>query len=245
MQIGEAVAFGPPVNPAAPGTLEVTVVERFGGESVEGVGVTLVGPSGGSGRTAADGKASFSGLAPGAYVVRLDQPEFELSPPGRVVVVEAGASEKARIRVKRVMLTLVLKRIHIAGLLKALSGDKTELEYGHWWVEIDGSESYGWWPAGQVSIFGTFAGVPGALNGGIGFSGSATRDPHHGDSAEEMFHPVVANGKPAVEVKNCIRAFATGYGGDWSWPWGQNCHSFQEEMMEHCGLRRRGGQKAS
>lgn len=36
----------------------------------------------------------------------------------------------------------------------------------------------------------------------------------------------------------CIRDFAVSYSGSWSWPIGQNCHSFQEEMMSTCNLEK-------
>src|ERR1035437_5551856 len=42
-------------------------------------------------------------------------------------------------------------------------------DYGHWWTEIDGSESYGWWPDHcPVTTKETFLGTGGELNGGKG-----------------------------------------------------------------------------
>ena len=38
-------------------------------------------------------------------------------------------------------------------------------------------------------------------------------------------------------IKSCIRKFASSYSGSWSYPWGQNCHSFQEEMMDMCCIK--------
>ncbi|MEO7517378.1 MAG: hypothetical protein ABIY58_01330 [Acidimicrobiales bacterium] len=66
--------------------------------------------------------------------------------------------------------------------------------YGHWWVEIDGVESYGWWPATRpVSIPKALRGVAGALNGVGGAGGpSPTVDPRHGDPADHAFHPAPA-----------------------------------------------------
>lgn len=37
---------------------------------------------------------------------------------------------------------------------------------------------------------------------------------------------------------NCVRDFANSYSGSWSWPFGQNCHSFQESAMSSCCLER-------
>lgn len=245
-QIGEAIAaffgFGPP--PSGPGSLTVIVKERSSEEAIEQVKVSISGTSSASATTDSAGQAVFSGLPAGTYRVQVEQPEFEMSPAVSTVAVEAGGQERLELEVRRVMLTLLIKRIHIAGLWKAAGGDKSDIEYGHWWIEIDGSESYGWWPGAQVTISGTFKGVPGALNGVPYFSaGTGTTDPHHGDPAEEMFHPAVRSGQPAATIKDCIRSFAKSYSGTWSWPWGQNCHSFQEAMMEHCKLSKSGSKK--
>lgn len=49
--------------------------------------------------------------------------------------------------------------------------------YGHWWIEIDGTESYGWWPTrlplGAVHML---RGVPGVLNG-VGVDPDGTPPP--------------------------------------------------------------------
>jgi len=66
---------------------------------------------------------------------------------------------------------------------------------------------------------------------------------HHGDNAEEKFHPAVNSGQNAVQVKNEMRSFAKAYSGSWSYPFGQNCHSFQESMMDHCHLNKFGSKK--
>lgn len=118
--------------------------------------------------------------------------------------------------------------------------------YGHWWIEI-GSESYGWWPETDPSFSETIFGTPGVLNAG------QENDPHAGDKADESFHPRRASGGqleygPAKkgkckcvteeDVANCIRAFAAQYSGKWSYPVGQNCHSFQAEAMSACCMTR-------
>lgn len=38
-------------------------------------------------------------------------------------------------------------------------------------------------------------------------------------------------------IKSYIRKFVSSYSGSWSYPWGQNCHSFQKEMMNMCCIR--------
>ena len=133
------------------------------------------------------------------------------------------------IRIKR-------KNIHKTG----------EDKYGHWWVEM-GEESYGWWPKYHVGFWGTFFSVEGELNGQTTFGGTPTRDPHHGDPAEEDFTPQMSDSedcetkkpKNCEEAEDCIRDFAKNYPNNhsrWSWPWGNNCHSFQTEMMDTCNL---------
>jgi hypothetical protein len=130
-------------------------------------------------------------------------------------------------------------------------------KYGHWWFEIGdhvdpGSESYGWWPEQRfdghplADLFRTLTSVPGALNGEPGFwpPGEATRDPHHGDLAEEEFHPLVRNADTRTdeEIADCLRTFARGFAAArvrrWRWTFGAgpNCQTFQEDAMRHCGL---------
>jgi hypothetical protein len=120
--------------------------------------------------------------------------------------------------------------------------------YGHWWYEIGDptdtqSESYGWWPKNPVSVKQTLTGVEGELNGQTAFGGEATRDPHHGDSADEEFHPYVSPTDPRSEeeIAECLRRFAQSYSGEWRWTFGkgQNCHTFQEQAMAHCKLKKK------
>ena len=114
-----------------------------------------------------------------------------------------------------------------------------EEKYGHWWVEIDGSESYGWWPKYSVGLWETLTGTDGELNGQTSFRGTPTKDPHHGDSADESFNPTAPSGTTNASIKTCIRKFTKSYSGEWRWTlgWGQNCHTFQEDMMEKCDLQ--------
>jgi hypothetical protein len=151
-------------------------------------------------------------------------------------------ASKARGTSKRQLTFVKMKRKHIQ-----LRGDD---KYGHWWTEVlllykSGSpdESYGWWPqrglpGGLRGLKGTLFGVPGELNGQTSFGGSALRDPHHGDAGDEEFNPVLTNEKSDWQVINEIRAYAKAYTGSWRWTfgWGQNCHTFQEGLMERIGL---------
>jgi hypothetical protein len=128
------------------------------------------------------------------------------------------------------LITIKRKNIHLLG----------EDKYGHWWIEL-GTDSYGWWPKYPVGFRGTFTGVEGELNGQTSFGGTPERDAHHGDPAEETFHPRISSSeeckcKTCEEAVNCIRDFAGGYSGSWSWPIGQNCRSFQESATSSCCL---------
>lgn len=119
---------------------------------------------------------------------------------------------------------------------------RAEDPYGHWWFEM-GQESYGWWPKTQVNLKQTFLGTSGELNGQSNFpGGSATQDPHHGGPADEEFHPMTSAGdcRSDVSIQNCLRSFAQSYSGEWRWTFGlgQNCHTFQEAAMKHCGLKK-------
>ena len=152
--------------------------------------------------------------------------------------------------------TITLKRNHLK-LISAIREDLTrqnsnEDTWGHWWIEFD-DESYGWWPSNNVADIKTaIKGVPGDLNGQMSFGGTATKDPHHGEKAEQEFHPQRQNtgtmkygrakGKKCNctkedEAKDCIRSFAKSYSGEWRWP-NKTCQTFQLEGMSNCCLAR-------
>jgi RHS repeat-associated protein len=110
-------------------------------------------------------------------------------------------------------------------------------KYGHWWVEI-GSESYGWWPKYGVGISDTILGVAGELNGQTSFAGTPTKDPHHGDRSlgVDVFKLYTKGGKSTMGVISSIKNYASSYSGNWSWPGGQNCHSFQDKFINKLNL---------
>src|SRR5487761_1832515 len=117
--------------------------------------------------------------------------------------------------------------------------------YGHWWIEVDGTESYGWWSMRRpLSVPQVIVGTHGTLNGvgGDVVGGTLTTDPRHGEDADFAFHPLLLNGKSDDEVRNEIRHLATSYGGRWGWPWWwcrtrmTNCHTFQLDLFAGIGL---------
>ncbi len=110
-------------------------------------------------------------------------------------------------------------------------------KYGHWWIEIDGEESYGWWPIYGVDTSDTVFGTEGELNGQTSFRGTPTKDPHHGDRSKGVNEfKVYVEGSYNSDISKAIRDFANNYSGSLSWPFGQNCHSFQESMLEETNL---------
>ena len=114
--------------------------------------------------------------------------------------------------------------------------------FGHWWVEVDGVESYGWWPGRCPLRFRHFVfGGRGALNGtgGACSGGSSSRDPHHRESAEHEFHPVLTTRTSDRRVRAQIRSFAAAYHAGWRWsvkPETDDCRTFQVRMMRAVGL---------
>lgn len=107
--------------------------------------------------------------------------------------------------------------------------------YGHWWVEIDDVESYGWWPAVRpVPVAKAMRGVPGVLNGlGGPNGGSPTVDPRHGDSADHAFHPATRGDHSDDQIVAAIRSFAATFDGGWRWSIRPtvNCRSFQADLL--------------
>ena len=117
--------------------------------------------------------------------------------------------------------------------------------YGHWWVEVDSEHSYGWWPATvPLRALDLLRGAPGVLNGVglLGLGGSWERDPHHGQVAVHVFHPVLVEAVSDEEVRRRLADFAHGYRTRWRWHWSASrssgtCRAFQDELLAAAGLR--------
>lgn len=116
----------------------------------------------------------------------------------------------------------------------------TGRSYGHWWVELDGVESYGWWPArAPLGLAGIISGTAGTLNGlGVSGSGGQQRDANHGLLADYEFHPVSLTTRTDDEIRDDIRLFASTFAGGWRWSVRptMNCRLFQLALMEAAGL---------
>lgn len=113
--------------------------------------------------------------------------------------------------------------------------------YGHWWIEVDGDESYGWWPArSRLRARDLLRGVHGVLNGGDGSTDPwrGRRDPNHGLRADYEFHPVLVRPRTDAEVREGIRTFATTFTGGWKWSTRptMNCRLFQLSLFDAVGL---------
>ena len=116
--------------------------------------------------------------------------------------------------------------------------------YGHWWLEVDGRESYGWWPAAvPLRAVDLLRGTSGILNGigVLGLKGTWYRDPNHGLEAMHAFHPTLTCTKADAQVRREIRSFAHGYRARWRWHWttersAGTCRAFQDELLASVGL---------
>lgn len=119
--------------------------------------------------------------------------------------------------------------------------------YGHWWLEVDGQESYGWWPrAVPLRARDLLRGTRGVLNGlGLmALHGSWHRDPNHGQAAMHEFHPVLRVHASDDQVREDIRRFAHSYEKRWRWHWRDRrstgtCRGFQDDLFEAVGLDER------
>lgn len=111
--------------------------------------------------------------------------------------------------------------------------------YGHWWVELDNDESYGWWPArSSLGLGGVIAGTSGVLNGSATAGGAPPQDPNHGLTADHAFHPVLVVPRTDDEVRSIIRRFASTFSGEWRWATRptMNCRVFQLALFDVAGL---------
>ena len=116
--------------------------------------------------------------------------------------------------------------------------------YGHWWLELDDDESYGWWPATVPLRFrDLLRGTGGVLNGVglLGMKGSWSRDPNHGLPAVHVFHPVLEVVKSDEQLRQDVRRFAHAYRTRWRWHWSAHrsagtCRGFQDDLFAAVGL---------
>jgi hypothetical protein len=116
---------------------------------------------------------------------------------------------------------------------------------GHWWFEINGDESYGWYPVSKLPVTCALSGSwasAGELNGVTYHGGTATRDPHHGSEADVTFSPMTQDGdcRSDEEIQQCLRDYVSSYSpvadASWRWPGRCNCHDLQLDAMQNCNL---------
>lgn len=145
-----------------------------------------------------------------------DEPSVELQAPGRLLTF------------------ITVKRIN----------PRFRRTYGHWWIEVDGVESYGWWPSRcPIGLRGLFGELRGTLNGlGVVEGGTTTTDPYHLDEGDHAFHPLLVVPKNDDDVREQVRSFANAYSDVWRWQWWwqskptRNCRTFQDDLFAAIGL---------
>lgn len=112
--------------------------------------------------------------------------------------------------------------------------------YGHWWIEVDDDESFGWWPAeSPVGLHRLLRGTAGVLNDARTTpAGTLLRDPNHGLLADYEFSPVLVVECSDDELRRRIRAFAATFRGEWRWSTRptMNCRLFQLALFDAVGL---------
>jgi len=145
---------------------------------------------------------------------------------------------------------IVVKRVDAN--LKATKENK---RYGHEWMVIGSTDSYGWWPQGSASgnmIRDVIFGVPGQINRGN------PNDPYHpyvmqiGDITWEtkldnkkwlvFDRRLQAGAKKGTKCKcascsdidDCVKDFAGNYAGKWSLL--RSCRTFSKEALDACCL---------
>lgn len=174
----------------------------------------------------------IAGVATGAVAV------LALRPAGRVAIGRLGRFAVVCVRsfrsppVPRELPWIVVKRMR----------PRLRDSYGHWWVELDATESYGWWPRhGPTWLRTLFLGGQGSLNGSSRrcLGHTSRLDPRHGDGADHQFHPTLVVRKSDWRVRRDLRTFARRFEGDWRWSVKRdstNCRSFQLGLLEAAGL---------
>jgi hypothetical protein len=112
-------------------------------------------------------------------------------------------------------------------------------KYGHWWTKFTPDESYGWWPKYPVGIKETLLGTEGEINGITSFGGSSAKEAHHGDTSGDKHKVYSEKSDSQPKVQDEMRKFAHAYSGEWRWTFGfgQNCHTFQKDMLKQSNLK--------
>ena len=111
--------------------------------------------------------------------------------------------------------------------------------YGHWWIELHGNESYGWWPnSSPLRLRDVFRGTQGVLNAGNTHPDGIALDPNHGLVGDYQFHPVLLRPSDDEQLVADIRKFSAEFEGAWQWSTRitMNCRLFQLELFDAVGL---------
>jgi hypothetical protein len=169
----------------------------------------------------------------------------------------------------RVLRRIIMKRINIS-VSKVDPGHWwVEVYDSENYTKKNLSASYGWYPfvdkdgdgvqdckvpladdgicydAERPYFLSGVRGVEGRLNRGFIFDPQATAKTINWQ-VDDMFHPMVDDGRSDDEVIECIEEWSKAHRAEWAWPATaddeDNCQTFQRKIMHVCGLRRAPGQ---
>lgn len=103
-------------------------------------------------------------------------------------------------------------------------------DWGHWYIEYGSELGYGWYPG---PIDNPLFPVDGVLNNGLDTEPYTLGGPNKKAGTREYQAYGNISKKAAL---NRIHSFAKSYSGNWSWPYGQNCRTFIQQLLDHTGL---------
>ena len=121
-----------------------------------------------------------------------------------------------------------------ATLLNPTSNQGTE--YGHWFEILSPEESYGFWPTNGVDLWGTLFGVDGSVNRGDANDPDLERYLNGGMPGAQRFDLYVPADITDDKARQLARDYQEAFRSQWSYPVGNNCHTFIEGFLERNGF---------
>ena len=109
-------------------------------------------------------------------------------------------------------------------------------EYGHWFEILGPNESYGFWPTDPVDLWGTLFGVDGSVNRGEANDPDLDGYLAGGMLGAERFDLYVPAEITDDKVRQLARDYQEAFRSKWSYPFGNNCHTFLDGFLEKNGF---------